>query len=147
MVKSKPKISTLFSIGVFLAIAYGVFGYSLVTYINTDSPSIVTMILIVATGPIALVVTLKTLLGIKHMEIAKEKFRIRYPFRFKQFSFTGKELEYWKVDKVKTYGGVYEELIWKTKSGQKMSISKQEHTDYDKALKYMSSKFKKLRQS
>ena len=147
MINAKPKISTLFSVGVFLIIAYSVFIYSLVQYLNDPEPDMITMILIVTTGPIAIVITLKSLLGLKFMEISKEKFCLNYPFRFKKELFSGKDLAFWKIDKIKTFGGEYEELIWKTKSGKQYSISKQEQTEYDKARNYMIKKFKKLQKT
>ncbi|MFT7034347.1 MAG: hypothetical protein ACJA2S_002861 [Cyclobacteriaceae bacterium] len=147
MVNSKPKVSTLFSVGIFLAIAYGVFIYSLINYLNSEIPSTITLVLIVATGPIAMVITLKTLLGVKFIEINKEKFSVNYPFRFKKIKFSGKEIASWKIDQIKTLGGLYEELIWKLKSGKQYSMSKQEHTEFDKARSYMIKKFKKLQES
>lgn len=147
MVNSKPKVSTLFSVGIFLAIAFGVFIYSLINFLNSEIPSTLTLILIIATGPIAMVITLKTLLGVKFIEINKEKFSVNYPFRFKKIKFSGKEIASWKIDQIKTLGGLYEELIWKLKSGKQYSISKQEHTEFDKARNYMTKKFKKLQES
>lgn len=147
MVNSKPKVSTLFSVGIFLAIAFGVFIYSLVNFLSSAIPSTMTLILIIATGPIALVITLKTLLGVKFIEINKEKFSVNYPFRFKKIKFSGKDIASWKIDQIKTLGGLYEELIWKLKSGKQYSMSKQEHTEFDKARNYMTKKFKKLQES
>jgi hypothetical protein len=147
MVNSKPKVGTLFSVGIFLAIAYSVFIYSLTTYLGAQIPNTLTIILLLTTGPIAVVITFKTLFGLKFMEINKEKFSVNYPFRFKKVKFSSKDLESWKIDEIKTFGGLYEELIWKTKTGKQYSISKQEHTDFDKAKSYMVKKFKKIQQA
>jgi len=145
MIQSRPKVSTLFSIGVFLIIAYAVFIYAFLNISQNDSYNTWSLILTYTSGPIAIAITLKTFWGIKLIEISKEKFTIKYPFRFSVKKFTGKEIESWELDKIKTYGGAYEELIWYTKSGKKYSISKQEHTEYDKALNYMNKKFKRLK--
>ena len=147
MVKSKPKASTLFSVGVFLVIAYGVFFFSLHNYLFKNAVDTLNFILVVTSGPIAAVVTLKTLLGLKFIEISKEKFEVNHPVKFKKIKFTGKELEWWKIESIKTFGGGYEELIWKTKSGVECRMSRQEHTEYDKAKNYMLKKFKKLQKS
>lgn len=147
MVYSKPKVTTLFSVVVFLVLAYGVCVYSVMEFMSVKEPSTVTIILIFTTGPIALIITLKTLFGIKYLEISKEKFCLNYPFRFKKVKFSGRDISYWKVDKIKTFGGIYEELVWQTKSGQNCSISRQEHTEFDKARNYMVKKFKKLQRS
>jgi hypothetical protein len=144
MIQSRPKVSTLFSIGVFLLIAYTVFFYSMYS-ISTDYETW-KLVLIFTSGPIAIAVSLKTLWGLKQIDITKERFSIKYPFRFSTYQFIGKDIESWELDKIKTYGGEYEELIWHTKAGKKYSISKQEHTDYDKTLNYMLKKFKRLKQ-
>lgn len=143
MIQARPKISTLFSISIFLIIAYAVFFYTLLG--QNGSYGIWSLIIIFSSGPIAIAVTLKTFWGVKLINITKEKFTIKYPFRFSERVFSGKDLDSWKLDKIKTYGGEYEELIWITKSGKKYSISKQEHTEYDKALNYTIKKFKRLK--
>lgn len=146
MIQVKPKVSTLFSIGVFLIISFGIFFYTIYSGSNSLAYSVIQLILVFTTGPIAVAVTLKTLWGLKLLEISKEKFIIKYPFRFTTYKFIGKDIEYWKLEKIKTYGGEYEELIWQLKNGKKYAMSKQEHTAYDKALNYMLKKFKKLKQ-
>ena len=145
MIQSKPKVSTLFSIGAFLVIAYSVFIYASLNILQSDTYSTWSLILIFTSGPIAIAVTLKTFWGVQLIEISKEKFTIKYPFRFSEKKFTGKEIDVWQIEQIKTFGGLYEELIWHTKSGKKYSISKQEHTEFDKALNYMNKKFKKLK--
>ncbi len=145
MIQSKPKVSTLFSIGVFLSIAYAVFIYAFLRIVESETYETWLLVLILTSGPIAVAVTLKTFWGIKTIEISKEKFTFKYPFRFTQKIFTGKDIASWKHDKTKTYGGEYEELIWTTNEGKEYSISKQEHTEYDKTLNYMNKKFKRLK--
>ena len=147
MIHAKPKVSTLFSVGVFLILVFGLFAYSLSGFLESDKTSTLNTILVGSSGAIGLTIALKTLLGIKLMQIAKERFSLNYPFRFKKVKFTGKEIEYWKIDQIKTFGGMYEELLWKTKSGKEYSISKQEHTDFDKAKAYMLKKFKKIQKA
>lgn len=144
MIQSKPKVSTLFSIGVFLIIAYSVFIYAFLEIIERGTYETWLLVLIFTSGPIAVAVTLKTFWGIKFIEISKEKFAIKYPFRFTEKKFIGKDIASWKYDKTKTYGGEYEELTWNTKDGKQYTISKQEHTEYDKTLNYMIKKYKRL---
>jgi hypothetical protein len=143
MIVSKPKTSTLFSISIFLLLAFGLFTYSFLQAQQTND-RFWWYILLYTSGPIGLLVLLKVLLGIQIIEIKKEKFKVRVPFKFRNITFDGKELDFWEHTVMKTYGGQYEELILQLKSGKKYSLSKQENTEYDKVLNYMKKKYKKI---
>lgn len=143
MIVSKPKVGTLFSVGIFVVLAFSLFGYGISQAIQTDDRTL-WMVLIYTSGPIGLVVLIKVLMGLKFFRIGKEKFEIKFPFKFSSVRFDGKELAGWKHNAIKTYGGLYEEITWRLKSGKEYSLSKQENTEYDKALKYMRSKYKKI---
>lgn len=146
MIQSRPKISTLFSIGIFLLISYAVFIYVFLEILQSNTYNTWSFILMFTSGPIAIVVTLKTFLGIKLIKISKERFTFKYPFQFSRKKFVGKEIVSWELNKIKTYGGTYyEELIWHIKTGKKYAISKQEHTEFKKILNYMNKKFKKIK--
>lgn len=144
MISAKPKANTLFSIGIFLSIAYGATIYFAIDISQSNDPEIFTYLLLYAIGSIAVAVTLKTLWGVKIVTINKEKFDVQYPFRFKKMKFSGKDLAYWSTESIKTYGGIYEEMILVTNEGKKISLSKQEHSDYDKTRQYMLKKFKRI---
>ncbi|MCV9386719.1 hypothetical protein [Reichenbachiella ulvae] len=101
-------------------------------------------ILVYTSGPIGLIVLIKILTGIKIVSIKKEKFEFNMPFRFKKTRFESRDIEKWSHTTIKTYGGQYEEVIWKLKSGQQLGLSKQENTEFDKVLRYMKKKLKKL---
>lgn len=143
MIVSKPKTSTLFSISIFLSIAFGLFAYAMLNIRDAES-KIAWYVLIYTSGPIGLVVLIKILTGIKIVSIGKEKFEFRMPFRFIKLNFSSSEIEKWSHSAIKTYGGQYEEVIWKLKSGKQIGLSKQENTEFDKVLKYMKKKLKKL---
>lgn len=143
MIVSKPKISTLFSIVIFLTLAFGIFIYAFIN-VQQSTDRLWWYIMIYTTGPIGLLVLLKVLLGIQIITIKKGKFNVRIPFKFKNVNFEGKDLENWNHSSLKTYGGEYEELKLKLKTGKEFSLSKQENTEYDKVLNYMNKKFKKL---
>ncbi|MFY0628495.1 MAG: hypothetical protein JXR07_19515 [Reichenbachiella sp.] len=143
MIVSKPKIGTLFSISIFISIAFGFFIYGLLN-INQAESKVGWMILIYTSGPIGLVVLIKVLTGLRYIKVGKLKFEISFPFKFSKIRFESKDLQAWKHHVIKTYGGMYEEITWQLKTGQKYSVSKQENSEYDKILKYMKSKFRKL---
>lgn len=143
MIISKPKIGTLFSVGLFIALAFGLFSYGLMQ-IQTATDRIWWYVMVYTSGPIGLLVLLKILFTFKTIKVSKEKFEIRYPFKFQKYTFTGKEINHWSNTTIKTYGGLYEELTIALSSGKKLSLSKQENTAYDKVLNYMKKKFKRL---
>lgn len=143
MIISKPKIGTLFSVGLFVVIAFGLFFFGLIR-INEATDRTWWYVLIYTSGPIGLTVMLKILFTLKTIKISKEKFEFRFPFKFKKITFTGKEIDHWFHTTIKTYGGLYEELTIALNSGKKLAVSKQENTEYDKTLNYMKKKFKKL---
>lgn len=143
MIVSKPKRSTLFSIGVFLLLTFSLFIYSVISVTETNDKTWWYLI-IYTSGPIGLIVLIRILTSIKIITIRKEKFEFKVPFKFQKIAFDGKELAEWNHTIIKTYGGLYEELNFKLQSGKELSLSKQENTEYDKALNYMKKKFKKL---
>lgn len=143
MIVSKPKIGTLFSVGLFIFIAFGIFIYCIVQ-IQSATERLWWFILIYTSGPIGLLVLLKILFSLKTIKVSKEKFEARFPFKFKKISFTGKDIDHWFHTSIKTYGGQYEELTIKLLSGKQLVMSKQENTEYDKTLNYLKKKFKKL---
>ncbi|WP_422360156.1 hypothetical protein [Reichenbachiella sp.] len=143
MIVSKPKIGTLFSVGLFIFIAFGIFIYGIVQ-IQSATDRLWWYILIYTSGPIGLLVLLKILFSLKTIKISKEKFEAKFPFKFKKISFSGKDIDHWFHTSIKTYGGLYEELTINLSSGKQLVLSKQENTEYDKTLNYLKKKFKKL---
>lgn len=143
MIVSKPKFNTLFSISIFLILAFGLFIFGLFKVNNSEDRTL-WMILMYVSGPIGLVVMIKTLSGLRYIKISKQKFEFRFPFKLTSIKFEGKDIDVWKHQAIKTYGGMYEKITLRLKSGKELSLSKQENTEYDKALKYMRSKFKKI---
>jgi len=143
MIVSKPKIGTLFSVGLFITLAFGVFIYSVIQ-VQSATNRTWWYVLIYTSGPIGLMVLLKILFSLKTIKISKEKFEVKFPFKFTKYTFGGKEIDHWYHTSIKTYGGLYEELTIKLTSGKQLALSKQENTEYDKTLNYLKKKFKKL---
>ncbi|MEO9806662.1 MAG: hypothetical protein ABJF04_25600 [Reichenbachiella sp.] len=143
MIISKPKVGTLFSVGLFIAMALGLFVYGLVQ-IQSVTDRTWWYVLVYTSGPVGLLVLMKILITLKVFKISKERFEIRFPFKFQKYTFTGKEIDHWFHTSIKTYGGLYEELNIVLTSGRKLALSKQENTEYDRTLTYMKKKFKRL---
>ncbi|MEO1051169.1 MAG: hypothetical protein AAFX87_11110 [Bacteroidota bacterium] len=148
VIVSKPKFNTLFSLGFFLAAAYTFFFISLIYILNNPLKFewyhvAGTVIL----GPIALGVTVRTLVGYKIVTISKEKVKINYKFRFSKKQLNLKDLELWKETTIKTLSAPYKELEMKFNNGKKLKLSMQEHTDYKKVVNYLNKKCAKKRQS
>ena len=142
MIVARPKTNTLFSISIFVAAAFALFVYGM-TELRKPEASYMWFILVYSTGPIGLVVLIKVLLGWKIVRIGKDKLEINFPFKFSRKKLDGKEIMGWKKNTIKTFGGVYEEIICEFNSGDSFTLSRQEHTEFDKTLKYMSKKYKK----
>jgi len=142
MIISKPKISTLFSVGIFVVIAFGLAIYGGVNAVSSDNKTLWYALTYIA-GSIGLIVLIKILTGLKTLSVSKEKFNLKIPFKFLNIKFLGKEIEKWSHSSIKTYGGQYEEIILRLNSGKEYSISKQENTEFDRVLTYMRKKYKK----
>lgn len=144
MIISKPKKSTLFSVTIFITIAFGAAIYGAINAIDAEIKTW-WYVLSYTSGPIGLIVLIKILTGLKTLSVSKEKFNLKIPFKFTNIKFNGKEIEKWSHTSVKTYGGQYEEVIWRLNTGKEFSISKQENTEFDRILTYMLKKYKKVK--
>ena len=145
MIVVKPKINTLFSIGVFLIIVFGLFGLMVNQYVSYTRPPLYITLLMVGSGALGFSILLKYLWNLKTITIGKERFEISYPIRFKKVLFSGKNIIKWSEVKIKTWGGNYAELTIQFADSKKINLSQQEHTDYDKTVNYLIKKYKKLR--
>lgn len=145
MIVVKPKINTLFSIGVFLVIVLGLFIVMVNQYISYTRPPLYITLLMVGSGALGFSILLKYLWNLKTIAIGKEKFEISYPIRFKKVLFSGKDIVKWREVKIKTWGGNYAELTISFNDGKKINLSQQEHTDYDKTINYLLKKYKKFK--
>lgn len=145
MIVVKPKINTLFSIGVFLIIVFSLFIVMVNQYLSYTRPPLYITLIMAGSGALGFSILLKYLWNLKTIAIGKEKFEINYPIRFKKVLFSGKDIVKWNEVKIKTWGGNYAELTIQFADGKKLNLSQQEHTDYDKTINYLIKKYKKLR--
>lgn len=140
MIVSKPKPSTLFSLGAFLFAAYGLFIYTLIDFIHSDQKALFQYLIMFIIGPIALGVTIKILLSYKIIKIGKEKIEISYPFRFKVYQFKLKQIESWKEVIIKTGTKFFKELTLTFENKYKIKLTKQENSSYDEIYGYLKKK-------
>ncbi len=145
MIVVRPKINTLFSIGIFLIIVFSLFGVMVNQYISYTQPPLYISLLMAGSGALGFSILLKYLWNLKTISIGKERFEIHYPVRFKNVTHSGKNMVKWSEVKIKTWGGNYSELSVHFDDGKKINLSQQEHTDYDKTINYLIKKYKKLK--
>ena len=128
MIVARPKINTLLSIGIFVALCFGISGYMLSLILESGRTVWYQYALVIVP------------LGYKRVEIGKNRIGIQFPLRFKKVSFTLKEVKQWTEQKVKTAGGTFKELVILFDNGKKLTLSLQEHTNYLDAVKYLRKK-------
>jgi hypothetical protein len=140
MIVVKPKVNTLFSIGMFLILIFSFFGVMINQYLRYTHPPLYISILMTTSGALGFAILLKYLWNLKTISIGKERFEVNYPLRFQKKTLAGKELTRWEEVKIKTWGGNYAELTIQFEGGKKLNLSQQEHTDYDKTINYLTKK-------
>ncbi len=142
MIVSKPKFSTLFSLGIFLILGYGLAIWSTVNW-----PQDAAWYRYLITGflwLVALLVSLKVFGGYRVIKLNKDKWHICYLiFRKSRFLKTT-EIEWWRLTEVDTKGGNYQELHMFGK-GTHFKVSPQEHTSFPQILSYVQRKCPKKR--
>lgn len=144
MIISKPKGNTLFALGMFLLICFGLLGYTLFNYLTYEIHYWYQYLIFLLITPISIVVLIKTLSGYKIIKLGKGKMSVRYPFLFKAQSFNMKDLKYWKEEIIKTQGTAFKELTMSFKAS-KVKLSSQENGDYNQILSYIKTKHSKNR--
>ncbi|MEM8895588.1 MAG: hypothetical protein AAGC88_13485 [Bacteroidota bacterium] len=145
MIVVRPKVNTLFSIGVFLILIFSFFGVMVNQYLSYNRPPLYVSLLMVTSGALGFAILLKYLWNLKTISIGKEKFEVKYPVRFRTVTYSGKQMTRWKEEKIKTWGGNYAELSIHFEADKKLDLSQQEHTDYDKTINYLTKKYRKLK--
>lgn len=140
MITTKPKVSTLFSMGIFIAVALSISAYC--AYLMFDSGRIIwyQFLAAIILGPLALGLLAKVIFGYKIVSIGKERIDIKFPTKFTNKAYTLKDVDFWKEEEVKTGTGTYKELEVRFHSGGKLNLSYQEHTNYSAVIKYLKKK-------
>ena len=136
MIQSKPKTTTIFSLSLFLLIAYGVGIWS---WFSIPSDPAWWMALPIVCLTVALLVTVKIVLGYRVLSVTGDRWQVSKLIS-RDLRFTGKDIQWWKEIVIKTAGGQYKQLHIHAGKGVNAKVSLQEHTAYQKILKILKTK-------
>lgn len=146
MIVCKPKAGTYISIAIFETVAGALSLFIYYQLPRMGSWKWLGRLLVPVLLGIMLAILIKVVWSLKVVRVGKEKFEVRYPVRRKQVTYSGKNLSRWKEESIKTAGGVYKELSMTFAGGKTISVSQQEHTNYEQLRKYLVQKFSKVKQ-
>jgi hypothetical protein len=136
MIQSRPKGTTLFSLILFLIIAYGIGIWA--WFSAPRSPSIWLALPIICLV-VALLISIKVLLGYRVITIKGDQWRVARLIS-RDLRFTGKDIEWWREIEIKTAGGTYKQLHVHAGKGVNAKVSLQEHTAYQQVLNRLKTK-------
>ncbi|MDH5366612.1 MAG: hypothetical protein OEW67_06465 [Cyclobacteriaceae bacterium] len=141
MITSKPKTSTILSITIFSIplLIMGIYGFSYLL----ENPEWYHYAMAVVGTPIGTGLLLRQLVSYKTITIGKKKIILNYLMKGKPTSYLLKDLDYWKENIVKTASGTYKETEIKLTEKIKLTISKQEYSNYDKVVNYLRKNYSK----
>lgn len=140
MIISRPKVSTLVSLGIFLIIAYGLGAWSIWSLPMNESPPFYRYVLSAVILIVALAVTIKVLWGYRTLKLDKDRWKISYLMKPGEKTFKSGEIRWWEITDIKTKGGSYQQLHINTEIGEGVKLSPQEHTEYQRIIKYLKKK-------
>ncbi len=135
MITSKPKRVTLFSLSLFLVLAYGAGTWSWIRLPST--PMIWLLVPLICYGS-ALIVTFKLLISYRVLVIKGDKWQVNRLIG-SNVKFSGNEILWWNETIINTAGSAYKQLHIHAGEGKNVKVSLQEHTDYEKVLKGLKS--------
>ena len=142
MIVSKPKFSTLFSLGVFLILAYGLAIWSIIGW--PANAAWYRYLIAVILWIIAILVTVKVLGGYRTVKLRKDTWQISYLLFRKSRTLKTSDIDWWRLNEVDTKGGNYKELHL-FGLGIHIKVSPQEHTSFPQILSYVQKKCAKKR--
>jgi len=145
MIVAKPKISTLFSLSIFILLCFLVSGYAIGYMLSGKSIEWYHYTLAIIFFPIGLGLLFRMLLGYRVVRVGKEKFEVHFPSRFTTRTYKLKDISQWKETAVKTVSGTFKEVEILFNDRKKITVSIQEHTDYKPLIKYLQKKCAKLK--
>lgn len=140
MIVAKPKIGTLFSLGVVIFLSLGFASYTAYQMVHADAIAWYQYLIVLLLFPLGLGLAAKVILGYKVIELGKGRIDIRFPVRLKRKSHKIKEIDHWKETTVKTATGTYKEVEITFADKTKLTLSYQEHTEYPKVIQYLKKK-------
>ncbi len=145
MIISKPKLSTLFSLGAFLVLAYGLATYLFIQVARGMATSWMVIGLGVSAG-VAVAVTIKTITGYQQLFVSKNKIEVMRIFGLGKRTRYFKDLTFWKETSVKTFSGQFKELDICFQDNKHVKLTLQENSNYDKVHNFMLRSYKRKMQ-
>ena len=145
MIISKPKTGTLFAVGVFVLLAYGVSAYLIFGVVQAQAFATYQILLLPLTLGIAVGVSIKMIIDHKTIVVDKERVDVKFllPIRKRYYL---KNLEYWQEVKIKTLSSTFKELTMRFDNRKSVKLSTQEHTHYDRVLRHLKKKYPRKEQ-
>ncbi len=141
MIVCKPKPAIQFVLFALLAVAYGI-SFLLIGYVAQGKQSIWLFGGLLISLVITILFTIRVLIGQKILLVDKGKITIKYLFR--TYSFDSQSITAWEEIEIKTFNNQVFKQIDLILGNQKVSVSQQEHTDYDKLLQFLKKIKKKV---
>lgn len=147
MIVVKPKVSTLFSLGIFVAACLSISGYTLGIVLSSNNPEWYHFATTAFLLPLGFGLLLRMIFKYKVVSIGKESIIINFPTRFNVKNYPLKEVQLWKETSIKTAGGKYMEVEIVFNDSKKVNLSMQEHSNYSDVIKYLNKKVAKKRKN
>lgn len=144
MIVSKPKVTAVFSLTVFIIICLSVAYVGLNNMIESGEWRWYNYLTVYGFGPLAFILSLRVLFNYKIVSVGKGRVEVWYPFRLTKKKFKAVEMESWKEDIVKTGKTKFRQLKISF-SGFTVKLSNQENSSYPKIYGYLDNRFKKKR--
>ncbi len=146
MIVSKPKLSALFSLIIFLLLAYGLSIYLWISVMQSQKPPGWQTILLGVAAGVALAVTYKVVAGYKKIMVSKNRIDVHYAFDLIRKRYYLKELTSWQETAVKTATGLFKELTLRFDKKKTVKLTLQEQDNYEKVKAFMQRNFPKKQQ-
>jgi hypothetical protein len=147
MIVIKPKLNTVFSLVIFISIMIVLSAFMGWQYYMSKRPEYYQFLIMVFSGTFGIALLIKFLWNWKKLEVGKGKFQVDYTFRFKKNTLSGKDLNFWREEVVKTWGGSYSEIDLFFNEKKKVNLSLQEHDGYIKLRQYLEKNYGKLKRN
>ncbi len=146
MIVSKPKLSALFSLLIFLLLAYGLSIYLWISVVQSQHPPGWQTILLGVAAGVALAVTYKVVAGYKKIRVSKNRIDVHYAFNLVSRRYYFKELTFWQETAVKTATGLFKELTLRFDKKKTVKLTLQEQDNYEKVKASLQRNFSKKQQ-
>lgn len=140
MIISKPRNSTLTSLGLFLLLIFGLAGATFISMKNSEVVYWYHYLFLIILLPAGIGLLIKIIISYKIISIGKGKIHVKYPARFSQKTHSINNIKQWQEVKIKTVSDIYKQLEIIFNDNNKLTLSKQEHTLYDQVLSYLHQK-------